>query len=67
VPLSFWLSRRSRHQPIGAALILFLKKRNNILSVYSSRLSSNCFPPYYIQPGEEYPVIEDWIIIPEPE
>ena len=47
----FSVSRRSRHQPIGAALILFLKKHNNILSVYFSRLSSNCFPPYYIQPG----------------
>jgi hypothetical protein len=47
----FSVSRRFRHQPIGAALILFLKKHNNILSVYFSRLSSNCFPPYYIQPG----------------
>jgi hypothetical protein len=47
----FSVSRRSRHQPIGAALILFLKKHNNILSVYFSRLSSKCFPPYYIQPG----------------
>jgi hypothetical protein len=45
------LTRRSRQQPIGAALILFLKKHSNILSVYFSRLSSNCFPPYYIQPG----------------
>src|SRR5262249_29464187 len=47
----FSVSRRPRHQPIGAALILFLKKHNNILSVCFSRLSSNCFPPYYIQPG----------------
>jgi len=47
----FSVSHRFRHQPIGAALILFLKKHNNILSVYFSRLSSNCFPPYYIQPG----------------
>src|SRR5262249_2539336 len=50
VPVSS-VSHRFRHQPIGAALILFLKKHNNILSVYFSRLSSNCFPPYYIQPG----------------
>src|SRR5262245_65617515 len=50
VPVSS-VSHRFRHQPIGAALILYLKKHNNILSVYFSRLSSNCFPPYYIQPG----------------
>jgi hypothetical protein len=42
---------RSRHQASGAALILFLKKHNNILSFYFSRLSSNCFLLCYIQPG----------------
>jgi hypothetical protein len=46
----FWASRRSRHF-IGAALILFLKKHNNILSIYFSRLSSSCFLLYCIQPG----------------
>jgi hypothetical protein len=64
---AFVLSRRSRHQPIGAALILFLKKHNNILSVYSSRLSSNCFPPYYIQPGRNILLLKIGSFIPEPE
>jgi len=44
------ISRRFRDS-IGAALILFLKKHNNILSFYFSGLSSNCFLLCYIQPG----------------
>jgi len=43
------LTRRSRQQPIGAALILFLKKHSDILSVYFYRFSSNCFLLHYIR------------------